>query len=172
MVKILRRDGKSDRFPPTTFGCLSQLTLTVLLVFGSASAFAPENAIVLSCDEKSQMQALDRTQPGLPMNKGRCGTMTHDYKRNGTTTLFAALNTHDGSILQTCMPQHRHQEWIRFLNLIKRNTPSDKEIHIICDNYAARAAGSPPRLGVAGLPFRFSLAGPLLDFVWVKIDTK
>ena len=96
----------------------------------------PENAMVFSCDEKSQMQALDRTQPGLPMKKGRCGTMTHDYKRNGTTTLFAALNTLDGSVLETCMPRHRHQEWIRFLNLIKRNTPSDKEIHIICDNYA------------------------------------
>lgn len=96
----------------------------------------PENAIVLSCDEKSQMQALDRTQPGLPMKKGRCGTMTHDYKRNGTTTLFAALNTLNGSVIETCMPKHRHQEWIRFLNLIKRTTPSDKEIHIICDNYA------------------------------------
>jgi len=96
----------------------------------------PENAIVFSCDEKSQIQALDRTQPGLPIKKGRCGTMTHDYKRHGTTTLFAALNTLDGTILETCMPRHRHQEWIRFLNLIKRNTPSDKEIHIICDNYA------------------------------------
>lgn len=96
----------------------------------------PENAIVFSCDEKSQIQALDRTQPGLPIKKGRCGTMTHDYKRNGTTTLFAALNTLDGTVLETCMPRHRHQEWIRFLNLIKRNTPSDKEIHIICDNYA------------------------------------
>jgi transposase len=96
----------------------------------------PEHAIVLSCDEKSQIQALDRTQPGLPMKKGRCGTLTHDYKRNGTTTLFAALNTLDGSVLETCMPRHRHQEWIRFLNLIKRSTPSDKEIHIICDNYA------------------------------------
>jgi transposase len=96
----------------------------------------PENAIVLSCDEKSQMQALDRTQPGLPMKKGRCGTMTHDYKRNGTTTLFAALNTLNGSVIQTCLPKHRHQEWIRFLNLIKRNVPTDKAIHIICDNYA------------------------------------
>jgi transposase len=96
----------------------------------------PEKAIVFSCDEKSQIQALDRTQPGLPMKKGRCGTMTHDYKRNGTTTLFAALNTLDGTVLETCMPRHRHQEWIRFLNLIKRNAPSDKEIHIICDNYA------------------------------------
>ena len=79
----------------------------------------PENAIVLSCDEKSQMQALDRTQPGLPLKKGRCGTLTHDYKRNGTTTMFAALNTLDGSIIGTCMPKHRHQEWIRFLNQIK-----------------------------------------------------
>jgi transposase len=96
----------------------------------------PENAIVLCCDEKSQVQALDRTQPGLPMKKGRCGTMTHDYKRNGTTTLFAALNTLNGSVIETCMPKHRHQEWIRFLNLINRNTPTDKTIHIICDNYA------------------------------------
>lgn len=96
----------------------------------------PENAIVLCCDEKSQVQALDRTQPGLPIKKGRCGTMTHDYKRNGTTTLFAALNTLNGSVIETCMPKHRHQEWIRFLNLIKRNTPTDKTIHIICDNYA------------------------------------
>ena len=96
----------------------------------------PENAIVLSCDEKSQMQALDRTQPGLPLKKGRCGTLTHDYKRNGTTTMFAALNTLDGSIIETCMPKHRHQEWIRFLNQIKRSVPKDKQIHIICDNYA------------------------------------
>jgi len=96
----------------------------------------PENAIVLSCDEKSQMQALDRTQPGLPLKKGRCGTMTHDYKRNGTTTLFAALNTMDGSVIGSCMPKHRHQEWIRFLNQIKRSVPNDKQIHIICDNYA------------------------------------
>ncbi len=96
----------------------------------------PENAIVLCCDEKSQMQALDRTQPGLPLKKGRCGTMTHDYKRNGTTTLFAALNILDGSVIGTCMPKHRHQEWLRFLNQIKRAVPKDKEIHIICDNYA------------------------------------
>jgi transposase len=96
----------------------------------------PENAIVLSCDEKSQIQALDRTQPGLRLKKGRCGTMTHDYKRNGTTTLFAALNTLDGSVIGTCMPRHRHQEWIRFLNRIKRSVPKDKQIHIICDNYA------------------------------------
>src|SRR3954452_6825702 len=94
----------------------------------------PDKAMLLCVDEKSQMQALNRTQPGLPLKKGRCGTMTHDYKRNGTTTLFAALNTLNGTVLETCMPRHRHQEWIRFLNLIKRNTSSDKEIHIICDN--------------------------------------
>jgi len=96
----------------------------------------PEHAIVLSCDEKSQIQALDRTQPELPLKKGRCKTMTHDYKRNGTTTLFAAMNIADGSIIGECMKKHRHQEWIRFLNLIRRNTPKGKEIHIICDNYA------------------------------------
>jgi transposase len=96
----------------------------------------PEHAIVLSCDEKSQIQALDRTQPSLPLKKGRCGTMTHDYKRNGTTSLFAALNVADGSIVGTCMKRHRHQEWIRFLNLIKRSIPKAKEIHLICDNYA------------------------------------
>src|SRR6266478_6718365 len=101
----------------------------------------PEKVLVLCVDEKSQIQALDRTQPGLPIKKGRCGTMTHDYKRNGTTTLFAALSTLNGSVIETCMPKHRHQEWIRFLNLIKRNTPTDKTIHIICDNYATHKIG-------------------------------
>jgi transposase len=96
----------------------------------------PEHALVLCCDEKSQIQALDRTQPGLPIKKGRCQTLTHDYKRNGTTTLFAALNVLDGSVLGTCMPKHRHQEWIKFLNLIVAAAPPDKGIHIICDNYA------------------------------------
>lgn len=96
----------------------------------------PEHAIVLSCDEKSQIQALDRTQPGLPLIKGRAQTMTHDYKRNGTTTLFAALNVADGSVIGTCMDRHRHQEWLKFLNLIKRSVDPDKEIHIICDNYS------------------------------------
>jgi hypothetical protein len=75
----------------------------------------PEHALVLCCDEKSQIQALDRTQPGLPIKKGRCGTMTHDYKRNGTTTLFAALELAEGKLIGTCMPRHRHQEWIKFL---------------------------------------------------------
>jgi transposase len=96
----------------------------------------PEHAIVLSCDEKSQIQALDRTQPGLPLKKGRCQTMTHDYKRNGTTSLFAALDIANGEVIGTCMSKHRHQEWIKFLNLIDRSTPKGKEIHLICDNYA------------------------------------
>lgn len=96
----------------------------------------PEHAVVLSCDEKSQIQALDRTQPGLPLKKGRCQTLTHDYKRNGTTSLFAAMNTADGSVIGTCMNKHRHQEWLRFLNLVRGRTPKDKEIHLICDNYA------------------------------------
>ncbi len=96
----------------------------------------PEHAIVLSCDEKSQIQALDRTQPGLSMKKGRCGTMTHDYKRNGTTSLFAAMNVLDGTIISQCQSRHRHQEWLKFLRLINRSVPSDKEIHLICDNYA------------------------------------
>jgi transposase len=96
----------------------------------------PEHAIVLACDEKSQIQALDRTQPGLPMKKGRCGTMTHDYKRNGTTSLFAAMNVSDGTLISECLPRHRHQEWLKFLKLIKSEVPKDKEIHLICDNYA------------------------------------
>jgi transposase len=96
----------------------------------------PDHAIIFSCDEKSQIQALDRTQPGLPLKKGRCQTMTHDYKRNGTTSLFAAMNTLSGEVVGTCMKKHRHQEWIRFLNLIRRSAPADRDIHIICDNYA------------------------------------
>ena len=96
----------------------------------------PDHAVVLSCDEKSQMQALDLTQPGLPIKKGRGGTMTHDYKRNGTTSLFAALNVLEGTVIGTCMEKHRHQEWLRFLNLIKRSVPEDQDIHLICDNYA------------------------------------
>ena len=96
----------------------------------------PEHAVVLSCDEKSQIQALDRTQPGLPMKPGRCGTMTHDYKRNGTTSLFAAMNVLDGTIISQCQPRHRHQEWLRFLKLIESQIPADKDVHLICDNYA------------------------------------
>ena len=92
--------------------------------------------MVLSCDEKSQIQALDRTQPGLPLKKGRAGTMTHDYQRHGTTTLFAALNPLDGTVVATQMKRHRHQEWIRFLALIEEQTPADRELHLIVDNYA------------------------------------
>jgi transposase len=96
----------------------------------------PEHALVLSIDEKSQIQALDRTQPGLPLKKGRCQTMTHDYKRNGTTTLFAALNTATGEVYHLCQQRHRHHEWLKFLRMIDQTVTSEKQIHIICDNYA------------------------------------
>ena len=96
----------------------------------------PDKALVLCVDEKSQIQALDRTQPGLPMKKGRAGTMTHDYKRNGTTTLFAALNMLDGRVIGTCMPRHRHREFLRFLRLIDQQTAKSLDLHLIVDNYA------------------------------------
>lgn len=96
----------------------------------------PQHALVLSVDEKSQIQALDRTQPGLPMKKGRGQTMTHDYKRNGTTTLFAALNTATGEVYGLCQQRHRHQEWLKFLRLIDKSVDAGKQIHIVCDNYA------------------------------------
>lgn len=96
----------------------------------------PEHAIVLCVDEKSQIQALDRTQPGLPLKKGRCGTMTHDYKRNGTATLFAAMNTLDGTVISMCDDRHRHQEWLKFLRVIDEVTLPDKQLHLIADNYA------------------------------------
>jgi len=95
----------------------------------------PDKSLVLCVDEKSQIQALDRTQPGLPMKKGRCATMTHDYKRNGTTTLFAALSMLDGKVIGDCMPRHRHQEFIRFLKRIDGETPSGLDLHLIVDNY-------------------------------------
>jgi transposase len=95
----------------------------------------PDKSLVLSVDEKSQIQALDRTQPGLPMKKGRAGTMTHDYRRNGTTTLFAALNLLDGNVIGDCLPRHRHQEFIRFLKKIDAETPSHLDLHLIVDNY-------------------------------------
>ncbi len=96
----------------------------------------PEHAMVLCLDEKSQIQALDRTQPGLPLKKGRCGTMTHDYKRNGTATLFAALNTLDGTVITMCDDRHRHQEWLKFLRVIDDIMPPDRKLHLIADNYA------------------------------------
>ncbi len=95
----------------------------------------PDKALVLCVDEKSQIQALDRTQPGLPMKKGRCGTLTHDYKRNGTTTLFAALSMLDGKVIGDCMPRHRHQEFIRFLKKIDSETLAELDLHLIVDNY-------------------------------------
>ena len=96
----------------------------------------PEHAIVLCVDEKSQIQALDRTQPGLPLKRGRCGTMTHDYKRNGTATLFAALNATDGTVISRCDDRHRHQEWLKFLRVIDDVIPAGTELHLIADNYA------------------------------------
>jgi transposase len=95
----------------------------------------PEKVLVLCVDEKSQIQALDRTQPGLPMKKGRCGTMTHDYKRNGTTTLFAAMSVLDGKVVGQCQPRHRHQEFLKFLRLLDREFPGKRELHLIMDNY-------------------------------------
>ena len=95
----------------------------------------PEKALVLCVDEKSQIQALDRTQPGLPMKKGRCGTMTHDYKRHGTTSLFAALNVVEGTVIGSCYPRHRHQEFLKFLRQIDRQTAGGLDLHLILDNY-------------------------------------
>jgi transposase len=97
----------------------------------------PKHAIVLSVDEKSQIQALDRTQPGLPLKPGKAGTMSHDYKRHGTTTLFAALDVLEGTVISRCMQRHRHQEFIRFLNAVERAVPAGKVVHAILDNYAA-----------------------------------
>lgn len=105
----------------------------------------PERAVVISFDEKSQIQALDRTQPGLPLKKGRAGTMTHDYKRHGTTTLFAALDVATGSVLHECMPRHRHQEFLRFLRKIEKSVPADLDVHVILDNYATHKHGKVER---------------------------
>jgi transposase len=113
----------------------------------------PDNAMVFSVDEKSQVQALDRTQPSLPLVKGRCGTMTHDYKRNGTTTLFAAIDLRHGEVIARCMPRHRHQEWIKFLEHIDELTPKELDVHVVADNYATHknakvkaVAGASPAL--------------------------
>jgi transposase len=105
----------------------------------------PRNALVLSVDEKSQIQALDRTQPGLPIKKGRCGTMTHDYKRNGTTTLFAALCVLTGHVISSCMTRHTHREWLKFLKQIDREAPRHLDVHVICDNYATHKHASVTR---------------------------
>ena len=100
----------------------------------------PQQAVVLCVDEKSQIQALDRTQPGLPLKKGRCGTFTHDYKRNGTTTLFAALDVLQGKVVGQCYPRHRHQEWLKFLRRLDREYPPDLTLHIVMDNYGTHKA--------------------------------
>lgn len=99
----------------------------------------PDKAIVLCVDEKSQIQALDRTQPGLPLKRGRCGTMTHDYKRNGTTCLFAALNVLDGTVIGSCYPRHRHEEFLKFLRKLNRDTPKNRALHLIVDNYGTHS---------------------------------
>src|SRR5258707_9779777 len=96
----------------------------------------PEHALVLCVDEKSQIQALDRTQPGLPLKRGRSQTLTHDYKRNGTATLFAALNAANGEVYGLCQEPHRHQEWLKFLRLLDQSMPAPLELHLICDNYS------------------------------------
>ena len=100
----------------------------------------PEQAVVLCMDEKSQIQALDRTQPSLPIKKGRAGTMTHDYKRNGTTTLFAALDVLTGEVIGRCMPRHRHEEFLKFLRVIDREVPKGMPIHLILDNYSTKGS--------------------------------
>src|SRR5271170_5679335 len=113
----------------------------------------PAHAVVLSIDEKSQIQALDRTQPGLPIKPGRCQTMTHDYKRHGTTTLFAALSVLDGTVIGRCMQRHRHLEFIRFLNAVEREVPAEKPVHAVLDNYATHKhpKACPREGGGAGL---------------------
>ena len=113
----------------------------------------PAHAVVLSIDEKSQIQALDRTQPGLPIKPGRCQTMTHDYKRHGTTTLFAALSVLDGTVIGRCMQRHRHLEFIRFLNAVERQVAADRPIHVVLDNYATHKhpKSCPRESGGAGL---------------------
>ncbi|MCL5027533.1 MAG: IS630 family transposase [Bacteroidetes bacterium] len=105
----------------------------------------PDKALVFCVDEKSQIQALDRTQPSLPMKKGRAGTMTHDYKRHGTTSLFAALNTLEGKVIGECYSKHTHKEFISFLNLIDKQTPKDKDLHLIMDNYGTHKTESVKR---------------------------
>jgi hypothetical protein len=121
------------------------------------SRFWSEHALVLSLDEKNQIQALHRTQPGLPMKKGRYGTMTHDYKRHGTTTRFAALDVLEGKVIGQCMALHRHQEFIRLLNRINRETPASRDLHLIVDIRRTRMART-----TAAIQARVSIAAPTL----------
>ena len=138
----------------------------------------PEHAVVLCADEKSQIQALDRTQPGLPLKRGRAGTMTHDYKRNGTTTLFAALNVADGTVISHCDQRHRHQEWLRFLRTVDQQTPPDLDLHLIVDNYAthkhARVQGwlaKHPRFHIHFIPTSSSWLN-LVESFFAKITSQ
>src|SRR5207302_988609 len=119
----------------------------------------------LDLDDKSQIQALDRTQPGLPMQKGRCATMTHDYKRHGTTTLFAALDILEGKVIGRCMQRHRHQEFIRFLNTVEREVAADKAVHVVLTimpptSTPRCAAGSPAIRASPSISPRFRVPGP------------
>lgn len=127
----------------------------------------PDKALVLCVDEKSQLQALDRTQPGLPMKKGRAGTMTHDYKRNGTTTLSAAVNMLDGKVIGTCMPRRRHREFLRFLKLIDQQTAEGLDLHLIVDNYATHE-GPVVKRWLKADP-RFHLHFTLTSTSWLNI---
>lgn len=127
----------------------------------------PDKAVVLCVDEKSQIQALDRTQPGLPMKKGRAGTMTHDYKRNGTTTLFAALNVLEGTVIGQCLPRHRHQEFLRFLRQLDREFPAALDLHLIVDNYGTHRHPAVCRW-LAGRP-RFHLHFTPTSASWLNL---
>ena len=117
----------------------------------------PAHAVVLSIDEKSQIQALDRTQPGLPMKKGRCATMTHDYKRHGTTTLFAALDILEGKVIGRCMQRHRHQEFIRFLNAVEREVAADTAVHVVARQLRHPQAPQGEGLAAAACALHLSL---------------
>ena len=127
----------------------------------------PERALVLSVDEKSQIQAFDRTQPGLPLKTGRVGTMTHDYKRHGTTTLFAALNMLDGTVIGRCLPRHRHQEFLRFLETVDVQTSSELDLHLLVDNYATHKHPA-VRRWLAGHP-RFHLHFTPTSSSWLNL---
>jgi transposase len=138
----------------------------------------PDKAIVLCIDEKSQIQALDRTQPGLPLKKGRCGTMTHDYKRNGTTTLFAALDVLEGKVIGDCYKRHRHQEFLKFLRRVHREFPGNAPLHVVMDNYGTH--GTPevkawlkrhPRLVVHYVPTSCSWLN-LIERWFAELTTK
>jgi len=127
----------------------------------------PDKAIVLCVDEKSQIQALDRTQPGLPMKKGRCGTMAHDYKRNGTAALFAALNILDGKVIGECHPRHRHQEFLKFLRRLDREFPKKTKLHLILDNYGTHS--HPKVKAWVGKHPRFKLHFPPTSASWLNL---